>query len=92
MAIAEMKQGRQNTMPKKQVRTPAPELMMQAKGIQRGDHVRIVGTWPSRATGQVSHFAAGRPLLANVKFDTSHVFRGNQYTYNWYEEGQLEKL
>lgn len=87
-----MNQGSQDTMTKKQVRVPAPELMMQAKGIQRGDRVRIVGTWPNRATGQVSHFAPGSTLLAYVKFDKPHVLRGNQYTYNWYEEGQLQKL
>ncbi|HZU03415.1 MAG TPA: hypothetical protein VFA10_27360 [Ktedonobacteraceae bacterium] len=81
-------------MAKKQIRERAPEPIMQAKGIRRGDRVRIIGTWPNRATGQVSHIvAAGGPkLLANVKFDRPHTVKGNQYTYNWYEEGQLEKL
>ncbi len=65
---------------------------MQAKGIRRGDRVRIVGTWPNRATGKVSHFASGHRLLAHVKYDKSHIRGGYAYTYSWYEEGQLEKL
>jgi hypothetical protein len=84
---------RREPMAKKHVRESAPELIMQAKGIARGDRVRIVGAWPNRATGQVSHIvAAGPKLLANVKFDKPHTIKGNQYGYNWYEESQLEKL
>jgi hypothetical protein len=80
-----------STMKKKQITTP--ELMMQAKGIRRGDRVRIVGAWPHRATGQVSHIvAAGPKLLANVRFDKPHARKGYHCTYNWYEEKQLEKL
>jgi hypothetical protein len=78
-------------MKKKQITMPA-ELMMQAKGIRRGDRVRIVGAWPNRATGKVSRFAPGPQLLAYVTYDKPHMRGGYAYTYSWYEEGKLEKL